>query len=435
MRLVSLLAVVGLAAASAFGGPVAIVGKKVHTMGPAGTIDNGVVVIDEKGKIAAVGPLAATALPAGIKTLQAEVVTPGLVDARATVGLTGILNDRHSSDQVDHAGPIQPEIRALDAYNPQEPLVAWIRSFGVTTVNTGPSFGELVTGQTIIVKLAGNSVDEALIRQPGAVVANLGPEAQRPGDKAPGTRGKMMSMLRQELIRAREYADKLARYEEKQKAGQAGEKDADHAADGDKKKDAGGPPARDLRLEALADVLAGKVPLFVTANRAQDIDSVLRLTEEFKFKLVLDSAAEAYVHADRIKAAGVPVVLHPQLVRYFGEFENASFETAATLTKAGIPLAIQSGFEAYVPKVRVILLEAAQAAAHGLTFEQALSTVTIQPAKILGVESRVGSLEVGKDGDAALYDGDPFEYTSHCVGTVIDGNIVSTGERVMPGVK
>lgn len=403
---------------------LAIKGQTVHTMGPAGKLANAVVLVDAAGKITAIGPAATTAIPAGYKTIDAAVVTPGLVDARATVGLTGILNDRHSSDQVDPAAPIQPEIRALDAFNPQEPLIAWVRSFGVTTVNTGPAWGELVTGQTIITKLTGNSVEAGLIRSPGAVVANLGPEAQRSEGKAPGTRGKMMSMLRQELIKAREYADKLARFEAKKSKPD----EAKPEADGEKKSDAS-PPPRDLKLEMLADVLAGKVPLFITANRAQDIDSVLRLADEFKFKLVLDSAAEAYIHTDRIKAAGIPVVLHPQLVRYFGEFENASFETAAKLTAAGIPIAIQSGFESYVPKVRVILLEAAQAAANGLSFDQALATITIQPAKILGIDNRVGSLEVGKDGDLALYDGDPFEYTSHCVGTVINGQIVSAGER------
>jgi imidazolonepropionase-like amidohydrolase len=431
MRLVSALALLGLAASSALA-QVAITGKTVHTMGPAGTIKDGVVVIDASGKIAAVGPLASTALPAGIKTLSAEVVTPGLVDVRGTVGLTGILNDRHSSDQIDSAAPIQPELRALDAYNPQEPLVEYVRSFGVTTANTGHAWGELVSGQTIIVKLRGNSVEEALVRNPGSVVATLGPSAQRDGGKAPGTRGKMMAMLRQELIKAGEYRAKWKAFEDKKAQPAAAAPAAPAAgdsADDAAKKDPGSPPARDLKLETLAQVLDGKVPLFITANRAQDIDSVLRLAEEFKFKLVLDSAAEAYVHSDRLKASGVPVALHPQLVRFFGEFENASFETAATLVKAGVPMAIQSGFEAYVPKVRVILLEAASAAANGLTFEQALASITIEPAKILGISDRVGSLEVGKDGDAALYTGDPFEYTTHCVGTVIDGRVVFEGKR------
>ena len=113
------------------------------------------------------------------------------------------------------------------------------------------------------------------------------------------------------------------------------------------------------------------------------------------------------------------------MTRAFGEHENLSFTTASKLVAAGIPVALQSGYESYVPKTRVVLFEAAIAAAHGLKFEQALATITIGAAKILGVDNRVGSLEVGKDGDVALYDGDPFEYTTHCVGCVIDGKVVS----------
>ena len=128
---------------------------------------------------------------------------------------------------------------------------------------------------------------------------------------------------------------------------------------------------------------------------------------------------------DEIKAAGVPVIVHPTMYRAFGETENLSFETASKLHKAGIPVALQSGYESYVPKTRVVLFEAAVAAANGLTFDQALATITIDAARILGVDGRVGSLEPGKDGDLALYDGDPFEYTSHCTGVIINGQVVS----------
>jgi imidazolonepropionase-like amidohydrolase len=111
--------------------------------------------------------------------------------------------------------------------------------------------------------------------------------------------------------------------------------------------------------------------------------------------------------------------------RSAGENENQSFETAATLVRAGIPVSMQSSYEAYVPKVRVVLFEAAITAAHGLSFTQALATITTEPAKLLGLSDRIGSLEVGKDGDVALYTGDPFEYTTHCSGVVINGKVVS----------
>ncbi|MEM7264310.1 MAG: amidohydrolase family protein, partial [Planctomycetota bacterium] len=188
-------------------------------------------------------------------------------------------------------------------------------------------------------------------------------------------------------------------------------------------------PARNLRLDALADVLAKETPFIITAQRAQDIANALRLTREFELRTVLDGVAEAHLMLDEIKSAGVPVLLHPPMERPFGDFENMSFTTAAKLRNAGIPFAFQSGFTSYVPKTRVVLFEAAIAAANGLGMENALRAITLDAAKIIGVDHRVGSIEVGKDGDLALYDGDPFEYTTHCVGVVIEGRTVFRGTR------
>jgi len=168
----------------------------------------------------------------------------------------------------------------------------------------------------------------------------------------------------------------------------------------------------------------------VTVNRATDIDAILRIAAEFNIRIVIDSGAEAYLCLERLKAAGVPVILHPSMRRAgMGETENISFETAAKLRVAGIPFALQSGYEGYVPKTRVALFEAAIAAANGLTTEQALAAITSDAASILGVADRVGSLRPGLDGDVAIFDGDPLEYTTHCTGVVIDGRIVSGDKR------
>ncbi len=385
---------------------VAVDGKVIYTMaGPP--IRNGRVLIRD-GKIAAVGPASEIEVPDGFRHLQAAIVTPGLIDAHATVGLTGILNIDHDQDQLERSQPVQPELRAVDAYNPHEPLVAWVRSFGITTVHTGHGPGELISGQTMIVKTAGKTVEQATVRPAVAVAATLAESALKSGKRSPGTRGKMMAMLRSELIRAREYLQKQKRARQ------------------DPKVD---PPERDLRLETLGRVLQRELALMVTAHRAQDIASALRLADEFSIRLWLDGAAEAYLLIDEIRKAGVPVLIHPPMARAVGELENASFETATQLARKGIPVALQSGYEGYVPKTRVVLFEAALAAAHGLGREKALATITIDAAKILGIDNRVGSLEVGKDGDLALYDGDPFEYTTHCVGVVIEGHIVSRKKR------
>ncbi len=383
---------------------VAIRGEQVHTMaGPA--IADGVVVIDD-GKIVAVGPAATTPIPAGFPVVEAKVVTPGLVDARTVVGLAGYMNQPHDQDQLDASAPVQPQLRAIDAYNPNEVLVEWLRGFGVTTIHTGHGPGALVSGQTMIAKTIGTTADAAVVVPQAMVAANLGPDALADGGKAPGTRAKQIAMLRQALLAAKEA-------EAPKPAG----KGKDAKAGPDK------PPS--LEVQTMRDVLAGKLPLLVTANRAQDIMSALRLKQEFGIDLVLDSAAEAYLLTDQIKAAGVKVILHAPMVRQYGEFENASFTTGSVLKAAGIPFAYQSGFEGYVPKTRVVLFEAGVAAANGLAWDDALASITIDAARVIGMESRIGSLEVGKDGDVALFDGDPFEYASHAVGVVIGGTVIS----------
>jgi len=172
-------------------------------------------------------------------------------------------------------------------------------------------------------------------------------------------------------------------------------------------------------------VIKGEVRLLITAHKDQDIMTALRLAKEFNLKIVLDGASDAQLVLSEIKASGFPVIIHPTMARAGGDTESLSMETAAKLKAAGIPVALQSGYEGYVPKTRVILFEAAMAAANGLSKSDALALITIDAAKILGLDGRIGSLAVGKDADIAMYDGDPFEYTSHCTGTIINGIVAS----------
>ncbi len=386
---------------------IAVRGGIIHTMDGA-SITDGVVVIKD-GIIKEIGPASQVRIPDGFEVLEAAVVTPGLVDIHSTLGLTGIYNIPHDQDHLDESAPIQPELRAIDAYNPQEALIAWVRSFGVTTVHTGHSPGAPVSGQTMIVKTRGTTIDDAVVDDATALAVTLTPPGAFGGQsKQFTTRAKTIALLRQELIKAQEYRDKLRR----------SENDDDTPA-----------PAHDLHLETMVRVLEGDLALMVTAHRTRDMINALRLADEFGLRLWLDGAAEAHQILPIIKEAGVPVLLHPTMMRAFLETENASMETAALLREAGIPFGIQSGYEAYVPKVRVVLFEAAIASAHGLSFDDALAAVTIDPARILGIDERVGSLVKGKDGDLALYDGDPFEYSSHCVGVVVEGVVVSQEKR------
>ncbi len=385
---------------------VAVKADVIHTVSGTSITDGVVVVTD--GKIVAVGRASEVSIPAGHEVIEAKVLVPGFVDVRATVGLTGIYNggdQAHDQDMIERSAPIQPGLRAIDAYNPREALLDYVRSYGVTTIHTGHAPGALISGQTMIAKTRTTTVADAVINPFFGVAATLSPKAQS-GSGAPGTRGKTYAMLREALIGAEAYKATLDNF------------------DGE-----GSPPARDLAKEALVSVLKGDTPLIVTANQAQDIASALRLQEEFGLKVWLDMAAEVYTLMDEVKAAGVPVLLHPTTYRASGETKNLSFTTAAKLADAGIPFAIQTGFEGYVPKVRVLVFEAAIAAAHGLGFERTLESITLTPAKLLGISERVGSIEVGKDGDLALFDGDPFEYTTHCTGVVIEGEVASRSIR------
>jgi imidazolonepropionase-like amidohydrolase len=372
---------------------MAIRADTVYTMADAPVLD-GVVLVNGT-TIEAVGTADDLTIPDGYETLDATVVTPGLIDARGTVGVSGIYNVPADQDQLDTSAPIQPELRAIDAYNPQEELVAFVRSLGVTTVHTGHAPGALVSGQTATFTTHGRTVDDALRDSLTAVAMTLGPQAGQRFE-SPGTRAKSVAMLRSTLLDAQAYVEK---------------------------QDAGDEVDRDLGMEILAKVLRGEVPALITAHRAHDIQAALRLQREFGFRLLLDGAAEAYLLTDEIKDADVPVILHPTMMRPYGPAENAAFTTAGVLHEAGIPVAIQSGWEPYVPKTRIVLFEAAIAAAHGLPREAALASITRHPAQILGYDD-LGTLEAGQRADLVLFDGDPFEYTTHACTVIAAGQIV-----------
>ena len=398
--------------------PVRINAKLIRTMAPAGDITDGAIII-ENGKITGVGKAATLPTPANATIIEANIAVPGLIDGRSTVGLSGLLNTKADSDQLERSAPIQPELRAIDAFNPSDPLVEFVRTLGVTTIHTGHAPGELVSGQTLIAKTSGGTVADCVIIPVAMISVTLGPSAHKGGAAVPGNRSKAIALLRAEFIKAQEYRARLARPAKGEKADAPA---AESKLDADSKLDAESKPTgRDLRLESLVDVLSGKTPLLITAQSAQDIAGALRLAEEFKFKLILDGAAECYTLIDQIKSAGIRIIIHPTMVRAYGEMQNASFETASKLKAAGIPFCFQAGYEAYVPKTRIVLFEAAMAAAHGLGQDAALRAITIDAANLLGISDRVGSLEPGKDGDVACYDGDPFEFTTHCTAVIIGG--------------
>lgn len=391
---------------------IAVRAGTVHTVGPAGTLEDGVVLVRD-GRIVVVGPASEVEVPAGVELLEYPegVVTPGLVNIHSTVGLAGIYNTPHDQDLAERTTDANPELRALDGFNYKEPLVSWVRGLGTTTLHAVPGGdGPTIAGQGAAFKTWGDETDAMVVRAPSVVAFQLG-EGPKGLGGYPNTRMGVVAVIRAELEKARRYAERWAAWRS--------------APEGER----GAAPDRDLGLEALVRVLDGEVPAMITARREDDILTALRLQREFGFRLILDAATEGYLVADRIAEAGASVAVGPVLEREASlETENVSLENAAILASRGVPVAIQTGYDAYVPKTHVVLFEAAMAAVNGLGFDGALEAVTLSPARMLGIDDRVGSLEPGKDGDLVVFGGDPFEYLTPVELVVGGGGILRRGE-------
>lgn len=376
----------------------AIKAETIYTVSGA-PIKNGVVLVKD-GKIENVGTAKDISIPKNYTVVEAKVVTPGFVDARSVVGLSGPLNIPTDQDQLEKSSPIQPELRAIDAYNTEDKLIQYVREYGVTTMHTGHGVGALVSGQTMVVKTKAGKIDDVTIVPMEMLAMTIGSSVQS-NFQSPGTKAKQIAMIRTELLKTQAYMQKQ------------------------NDKDTSKRPATDLKYDALSKLLKGEVKALITVNTTNDIMNALRLAKEFNFKLVIDGAAEAYRLIDEIKAAKAEVILHATMARNGGDMVNMTRESAAILTAAGIPVSIETGFEGYVPKTHVLIYEAALAVANGLPYEEGLKCITLNPAKLLGIDKRVGSIEKGKDADLVLFDGDPYEYLTHVCKVMIDGIWVS----------
>jgi imidazolonepropionase-like amidohydrolase len=390
----------GAVAYKSNGKRVAVYAGRIHTVAN-GTITDGVVLIED-GIIKHVGPRAGFNLPPDTPVLTAAVVTPGLIDAHTVVGVAGALNIGADQDQDELSDSNQADLRILDAFNPNEPLLEFLRTQGVTVIHALPGRANVIAGQSGTFRTHGLTAERMSLRVPGGLVVNLGeiPKSSYKG-RLPTTRMGTAALVRQAFTQARSYQKKRKGPEDKR-------------------------PATNPKLESLALALERKVPVIFVAHRADDIQTALRLAREFNLNARLDMATEGYLMADLLKKAGVPVVVHPTMERSAGSMEtyHAFTGNAAALARKGIPLAIGSGFEGYVPKTRVIRFEAAMAMVNGLGFDRALRSITLDAARILGIDDRFGSLEAGKVADLVLYDGDPFEHATHVTQTLIGGRVV-----------
>lgn len=377
--------------------PIAFTGARlIPIAGP--DVDPGVLII-AGGRIVAAGPASRVSIPADARTVDArgKTIMPGLVDTHSHIG---------GPAGADSSAPIQPDIRILDALNVRSAAIQKAQAGGVTVANVMPGSGHLLSGQTLYLKLRdGNTIDDLVIPLPDGRIAGGMKMANGTNSRRaapfPGTRGKSAALLREQLIKAQEYRDKV-----RQAAG-----------------DASKLPSRDLRMEGLVDVLDGKRVAHFHTHRHDDILTVLRLQREFGFRLVLQHVSDAWLVADQIAKANVPssiIVLDSPGGKI--EAKDINFGNAAALEKAGALFGFHT--DDGVTDSRLFLRSAALAVRAGCSRDKALYGLTLAGARMLDLESRVGSLESGKDADFIVLSGDPLSVYSKVLETWVDGRKV-----------
>jgi len=376
----------------------AFVGARILPIGGP-PIERGVLVVAD-GKIRAVGALDAVEVPGDAEVIDVagKVLMPGLVCTHSHVG---------EPWGADSSGPIQPEVSSVDSVDATAASVHRARAGGLTTINAMPGSGHLISGQTVYLKLReGKTVEDLAYRRAdgafdgGLKMAN-GTNPQRSSGPFPGTRAKSAALVRQSFLDAIAYRDKIA-------------------AAGD---DAAKRPARDLGLEVLVEALAGTRVVHHHTHRADDIMTVLRLAEEFGLRVVLHHVSEGWRVADEIAKANVAcsIIL---IDSPGGKLEAAglAYDTGAVLAKAGVLVAVHT--DDFITDSRLFLRSAAFAVRGGMGREQALEAVTLAGAKMLDLADRVGSLEVGKDADFIVLDGDPLSVYTRVHQTWVEGEKV-----------
>lgn len=331
---------------------------------------------------------------------------PGIIDAHSHIGMWEDGMGREGSDGNEATNPVTPEMRSIDGINPFDRCFREAVACGVTTAVTGPGSANVVGGTFVAMKLYGRSMDEMILKFPVAMKAAFGENPKRVyGDKAtPATRMAIAAILRKALAGALDYAKKI-----------------ENAKDDPSKM-----PERDLGKEALLPVIRRELPLKIHCHRADDILTAIRIAKEFNVRFTLDHCTEGYLIPDLLKETieetGAGIIIGPLLTdRSKIELRNVSFSAPKALYDAGIDFAMMTDHpvipEQYLPVC------AALAVREGLPEDAALRSITINAARITGIDDRVGSLEVGKDADIAVFSGHPLDFRSRCVLCTVDGQV------------
>jgi imidazolonepropionase-like amidohydrolase len=373
--------------------PVVFKGALIYPVTGA-PIEKGILIV-QNGKIIAVGD-AATPVPAGAQTIDVsgKVIMPGIVDTHSHIG---------GPEGGDNSNALNPEVRVLDAVNPGSTGFKKALAGGITTANVMPGSGHLMSGQTIYLKMRQAIAIEDMLEvnekgvYGGMKMAN-GTNPMRGTAGFPGTRAKSAAMDRELFLKAVEYKKKI-----------------DSA-----KKDPAKMPERDLRMEAMVEVLEGKRVVHFHTHKENDILTILRLQKEFGFRVVLHHVSEAWKVVDAIAAAGVPCsIINIDAPGGKLEAMNFSPRNGAVLEKAGVAVAIHT--DDPITDSRFLIRSAAIGVREGMSRQKAMEALTIAGARMLDLGSKIGSLEKGKDADFVILSGDPFSVYTHVQQTWVEG--------------
>jgi len=390
-------------------------GRLITVSGPeyeAGTL------LIRGGKIAAIGN--DIPLPDGAERIDIAgcTVVPGFIDAFTNLGTVEIPSASQDFDET--VSPLTPELRIIDSINPANRFIREARRSGVTAALCAPGDGNLLTGRSALIRLSGQTVDSMIIKFPAGLHGTLGEGPKmRYGQRGiyPFTRMAEIALLRQTFLDAGQHADEVKRRGRTATPAQKPNPGQESGQPG-----AMEPLPQDLKLDALIPALEGRVPVILAANRMDDILSALRLADEFRLRVILNHGVEAFKVADRLTQRNVPVLLGP-LTDTGTRLEEQGFsrENALRLSQAGVLFAFQTGSYNRSATLRD---QAGEAMAHGLSAADALKALTLSPARIFGVEDRLGSLEAGKSADVVVFEGHPLERASKIRMVIIEGKIV-----------
>lgn len=375
---------------------------KVFTM--EGKVFEQASILVENGKIKEIGENIVAPLDAQVIDAQGSIVTPGFVDAHCHLGMWEDSIGFEGADGNEMTDPVTPHLRAIDAINPLDRTFEESRQGGVTCAATGPGSANVIGGQFAAIKTYGDRIDDMIVKEPLAMKCAFGENPKRvynEKNKAPMTRMATAAILRETLMKANEYKEKL------------------EAAGDDKSKK----PALDMKMEAMIGVLNGEIPLKAHAHRADDILTSIRIAKEFGVKLTLEHCTEGHLIAHHIKNEKLPAIVGPSFGdRCKFELKNLTFETPGVLSKAGVKVAIMTDHP--VIPLHHLGLCAALAVKAGMDEEEALKAITINPAEILEVDDKIGSLKEGKDADIVIWSHHPFEIKAEVLYTIINGEVV-----------